>query len=167
MTASGVKIGKDSLGRRFKTVDGKRVNVSTGSQIKKLDPIGKMFALYTKRATNNGQVKSAVGKLINQRFRTMFNTVGKTAVGRKGRAMAAKMILDLLNKYGEKIEPEEVDLDPGTFSGPKFIKVLQSHGVEIEPPPSPNDDYEILKVVHAAGLDANSLKMLIRNRSNP
>lgn len=170
-----VRVGRDRLGRRYKTVNGRHVKVvenasgvkghATAKRVK--DSIDSILRHWTKGAKGKEAIQTAISQMLSSPFGHFMNTEAKTAVGRFGRLYASLRILNELR--ASTIDPEELikdnDLDTEHFAG-----ILKQHGI-VATPPSDNespgnvatvdDDAEILRIVHNAGLNAQRLRVII------
>ena len=75
--------GVDSLGRRFRVINGKRVKAGDDASEydakpkKHLVTIEDLVTQYTKNARGAPDMKDAIARLINKRLRTTFNVAAK------------------------------------------------------------------------------------------
>ena len=180
---AGVKQGVDSRGRRYMTVDGKRVPIGGNKPAKPTgrastepvsinDPIKTFVSRWMRGASTPEQVKKSVGDLIASKFRLWFLVAGKTAVGKAGRLYAARQLLEHLGDKEEPPTTKDGQLDPK-----KFLEKLKGLGVDVDPsdaggegptekqPTGEDSDQAILQVVRSYGLNAEELEEVLRQHS--
>jgi chaperonin GroES len=154
---SGIKTGVDSKGRRYKTVNGKRVT-AVGDKAKAeprassflspnalRDPLRKIMMKYFREGGGEGAIKNSIGHVINQHLNQLFAIQATTSVGKFGKAYAARMMLNAL-RTGDFNENERNEDDTrllksmtkdGDLDGHKFLSHLKSQGVPIQDVPEP------------------------------
>lgn len=157
---AGIKVGRDRLGRRFKTVNGKRVAVGDDEQHHKVkpqspygvrDPINTLFRKWLKGARTPEQVKKNISQLLASKFRLWFDVQGKTSIGKYGRLYAARHILQALTSGSHsengKLTADDVrklrDMSTrGALNTDKFYDELRRRGVHVPPAPAgdPGDE---------------------------
>lgn len=176
----GVTTGIDARGRPYRMVNGRRVNAAGGKGKSRdlitkshviaapKDAVRRLMQRWFGKAKSGREVPASISQLLKTKFNLWFRITAQTQVGRQGRLYAMREILKRLKD----------DVDPKTFvtadkqlNYPKFIEYLKTkHGVEVPPeegegetppPSSPSDDAQILKIVHAAGLNATRLAAII------
>lgn len=160
---ASVKTGQDSLGRQWKTVDGRHVAVtakeSPRGRVAKnqepnktafqktygiRDPINKLMYRYLKGADSPSIIKKDISNLIATKFKLWFTVSAQTSVGKYGRLYAARKMLEALN--GEKkLNDKDVKLlkgmvKDGQFDSHGFLKELEGRGVTVNQDQDPGDE---------------------------
>lgn len=184
---SGIKTGVDSKGRRFKTVDGKRVSTGVAnaqSHARKLKGSGDLASAhdairrYLKRAVRSGsktEVKKAIQEQLNRKFGLWFKVQSQTSAGKSARLYAARMMLQLM-RGTQSLQKDDQELlkkhtTENSFASANFARNLgfsvedRSGGAgapaaEVTPPVS--EDVKILAVVHKYKLNAQQLDDILR-----
>lgn len=148
----GTKYGVDRLGRRYKTVNGKRVSVgsekSSAPKRKKgapdasasRKPVASFLKHWFQGVKGKQAVQQSVTELLETKFKSWLAISRKTSVGRFGRMYAARLILQALNtgefKETDKLDEKDVQLlrkmqAGGSFDHKKFFDELSKRGVTI------------------------------------
>lgn len=177
-----IKTGIDRLGRRFKTVNGKRVQAvdaaktagvkGHATQARVKAAIDQILRHWVHGARGKKAVGTAITQMLQSKFGRFLNVPAKTAVGRYGRLYASLYMLRALDisTSAKELADEKGDLDQD-----KFRAKLESAGVEIpdsfDSPPISNvspgdDDAAILAIVHRYGLDAQRLEKLLASATH-
>lgn len=182
---SGIKTGVDSKGRRFKTVDGKRVPTGVADaqrHARKLKDGASLASAhdairrYLKRAVKSGsktEVKKAIQEQLNRKFGLWFQVQAKTSAGKSARLYAARMMLQLM-RGTRSLQASDQDLlkkhtTEKSFDSANFAR---DAGFSLEDRPSGgeaattevtvSEDARILAVVHKYELNAEQLDDILR-----
>lgn len=189
---ASVKQGIDKRGRRYTTIDGKHVKSGGGDTpsprtanahvtAAPKNAIRKFLRRWFGAAHSGKEVGSSIKQLTKTKFNLWFSITAKTSVGRQGRLQVMR---EFLRRLHDNTPPQEFTTPKGDLDYDKFVDHLkQRHNIDIteesEPqsdgdtPETPqNQDAEILRIVHAAGLDAAELRDILKsykksNNSNP
>lgn len=172
----GVKTGIDKRGRKYRSVNGKRVSVSGETPNPPMrtsrtvaaprDSIRRLMRRWFGNTKSGQETAAAIKQLLKTKFNLWFSIEAKTKVGRQGRLYAMRL---LLKKLGDKTSPREFVTENRDLDYPKFMRHLKTHhGVEVSDPESEepeNDDQKMLKMLHDAGINAAKLGEILRRHT--
>ena len=182
---AGIKTGIDSKGRRYKTVDGKRVLTGVANAQRHAQRIKDGSSLagardairrYLKRAVKSGsktEVKQALQHQLDRKFGLWFKINAVTAAGKSARLYAARQMLQLMRGTGT-LKPEDEDLlkkhtTEKSFDSAAFARdagfTIQDNaggGGDTSETPQVSDDAKIVAVAHKYKLDSQKLDQVLQ-----
>lgn len=170
MPSSQVKTGVDKRGRKYKTVGGKHVALDAQNPVAKkpTNPIRNLMRRWFGK-TQPGQTSAgSIEKLLHSPFKMWFSIIAKTSVGKTNRLKMARALMKQLNDD----TPVRKFMRNGDLDYQKFAEHLkQKHGIdapeapaEQETPEQKNNDAELLRICHEAGLTPESLRALVSQK---
>lgn len=173
----GFSTGIDARGRPYQMINGRRINKAGGKGKSSKDTISHTLAAPKEKVrrlmqrwfgfkSTQYETRRKLKSLLQTKFNLWFKIDSLTKVGNQGRLFAMREILKQLK---DDTPPKEFVTPEGKFNYPRFVKHLETkHNITVDPnagegetQTDTNDDGEILRIVHNAGLNATRLAAII------